>query len=427
MQAANVTTKAVGFVFLTLVFSLAFMRPHIRTAGMALQVTDLLFLVFAVTFIIWAIANRIRPGFDVFTFLILAYFTTLTLSAAFSSDVGFSFKKLVGEAYLLMLALMVREVVQKLDILKQTVLVLIAAGTITSIVGALTVAAFYIDKDSFLLTYFLHHYGSLTPGNYPRIHSTFLYPAMLCNFLTVSLLLTLAAKYVGWLNKRLYFPILIVHAISIIFTVTPGLGGVIFCVAVWFYIKDQEKVDKLRTKLVMAFGVCSTLFFTIVAAFSFKPITTSPYHFELYGHRIDPTQRLLTWQRSFETFIANPLHGIGLGIPAANVSFVTPAGNPQLLTDAHNTFLSIAAQSGFPALVFFCLILFWLFRHSLPWKLYTRDHYVTICTTIAIALVSAFLVQGMVGAFENARHLWLVTGILAAIPDLSKGTSKDPL
>lgn len=382
---------------------------------MALQVTDLLFLLFAIAFIVWSIANRSRPILDVFTYLIGGYFTTLALSAGFSADVGLSFKKLAGEAYLLALALMAREVLAKLDILRPTVMALIAAGTVASLIGTLTVAAFYLDKDSFLLTYFLHHYGSLSPGNYPRIHGTFIYPAMLCNFLTLSLLLTLAAQTVGWIGRSLFVPILILHAVTIAYTVTPGIGGAIFAVAVWLAVKDHVNSRFLRAKALALFGCLAALLFTLAAAFSHKPIPTSPYHFEFYGYRIDPTQRLLTWQGSFETFLADPLTGIGLGLGTANVAFITPSGYRQLLTDAHNVFLSVAGQSGLPALLLLVLLIGLVVKRSFPWRSDAADTASTIRTTLGIAFVSAFVVQGLVGSFENARHLWLAAGILTSI------------
>lgn len=420
MQVANVTTKAVGFVFLTLVFSLAFMRPHIRIAGMALQVTDLLFLLFAAVFIFWLIFNKIKPTLDGFTLLIAAYFTTLALSAAFSADVSFSLRKLAGEAYLLLLALMTREVMLRNDLLKPTAVLWIIAGTVASIVGVLTAAAFYLDKDSFLLTYFLHHYGSLTPGNYPRIHGTFIYPAMLCNYLTISLMLLFAAKYLGWIKQHYFLTLLAIHLLTIAFTVTPGIGGVLFAAAIWFAVVLLEGNKSFAARTVAGFGVAAAFLFTLVSAFSLKMISTSPYYFNIYGHRIDPTQRLLTWQGAIETFLADPLTGNGLGLATANVQFVTLAGYPQLLTDAHNVFLSVAGQSGLPALVILCVLTVWIVKRTYPWKVDRSDAGSVVRIALGIAFVSAFIVQGFVGSFENARHLWIAAGMIAAFPVVIK-------
>ena len=86
-----------------------------------------------------------------------------------------------------------------------------------------------------------------------------------------------------------------------------------------------------------------------------------------------------------------------------------PSGQMQLLTDAHNVVLSVAAQSGIFGVVPLVLICIAVIRRSLPFDLTDVN---MLRTALGIAFFSAFLVQGLVGSFEDARHLWVLIGLV---------------
>ncbi len=109
--------------------------------------------------------------------------------------------------------------------------------------------------------------------------------------------------------------------------------------------------------------------------------------------------------------------GKGLGQPACAVSFQNTDGSYSMLTDAHNVFLSVAAQSGSLGLAAIIALSFYL------WRLGRRSDDPAV-KLIWAAFVSAFLYQGTVGAYEEARHLWLLIGILVAASDLSRRTEQ---
>jgi hypothetical protein len=73
---------------------------------------------------------------------------------------------------------------------------------------------FYIAPDLAAASGLLHHYGSLPPGNYPRVEGTYIYPAMLCNYLTIGMMLTLAAGKLGWIGNRSAAAIVAVHVVA---------------------------------------------------------------------------------------------------------------------------------------------------------------------------------------------------------------------
>jgi O-antigen ligase len=151
---------------------------------------------------------------------------------------------------------------------------------------------------------------------------------------------------------------------------TPGLGGFVFAGAAWVaYILWQKRPWAAR--LAALAGILLAATSVLVSALTLRQIPTSPYRFDLWGTTIDPTQRLLTWQGSFATFAAHPLVGKGLGLPATAVEFLAPSGGRQMLTDAHNTFLNIAATTGvlgLAAVLLLCIMTIAAARRALAFK-----------------------------------------------------------
>jgi putative inorganic carbon (hco3(-)) transporter len=319
------------------------------------------------------------------------------------------------------------------------VLVFIAGSTFAALAGATGALLFYIAPDLAAASGLLHHYGSLPPGNYPRVEGTYIYPAMLCNYLTVGMMLTLAAGKLGWIGKSLAAAIVALHVIAAIFTVTPGLGGFVFAGAAWIaYLLWQKRPG--REFAAMAAGILLAAASVVVSALTFRQIPTSPYRLELWGTTIDPTQRLLTWQGSFATFAAHPLVGKGLGLPATAVEFLAPSGGRQMLTDAHNTFLNIAATTGvlgLAAVLLLCIMTIAAARRALGSNHSAADSaapgdgrspippprsagpkhisLAPLTAALLIAFISGFIIQGLTGSFEDARHLWLAIGLIFAM------------
>ncbi len=195
---------AVEISFLVLIFSLGFMQPYLNFRGLAVQYTDIVFLLTAGLWLIAIAARKIDLRFDRSFVLLGLYFVGLLLSAAFSADPNFSFTKLVGEGYLLFLAVMTANLVRSTKILRRIIFVWLAASAVGSLVGIAAVVLYYLGVSNLLTDYARHHFGSLPPGNYPRIQATFIYPSMLCNYLTVSLLLLFGVYKLEWIKRGVF-------------------------------------------------------------------------------------------------------------------------------------------------------------------------------------------------------------------------------
>lgn len=400
------------------------MQPGMNISGLQTTLTDGIFLLTLSLFTIAWLSGKTSLFRDPIYRYLSAFLLSMAVSACFSIVPKASVLKLAGVGYLVGLTVLTINLVRNERRFKSAILVWIAASTAASLIGAITVVLFYVDRTSPWHSIFLHHYGSLPVGNYPRIQSTFLYPAMLCNYLTAGILLILASFKMGWIKKKPTAICLFFHGIAAIFTLTPGLGGLVFAIALWVGFLFIEKERPLYCRIAFAAGSLVFILSIAVSAFSIRPIATSPFTYDVFGVRIDPTQRLLAWRDAIETFIQHPLFGKGVGLGVANVRFQAPSGQMQILTDAHNTFLSIAGQAGIlGSAAFFALMISTLRR-----GLISRIGEVTkkpISLAMTIAFISGIAFQGMVGSFEDARHLWVLLGLIVAASRIEVSAKAD--
>jgi hypothetical protein len=131
--------------------------------------------------------------------------SALLVSAIFSFNRQQSFIKLLGEIYLIGLCAVTFNLVRTTEMFKKVVVVWLTAMTIVSLIGILTVVLFYVAPENALLPVTLYHYGTLIPGNYPRIRTTFYYSSMLCHYLSIGVLLLLNSVKNCWINRKIFY------------------------------------------------------------------------------------------------------------------------------------------------------------------------------------------------------------------------------
>ena len=398
-------------IFLLLIFSLGFMKPSIETGFAQLTPTDVIFpLVF-----VCAIAS-IAVGFDNFKWRtdLLAfgfYFIALIVSAIFSVNPRLSFIKLAGSAYLMILAVTTSTIVTSRDRLRLSVLAWLAGAIIPLIAAFVGIILFYFAHESFLLPDLTYHYGAVPLGNFPRISSTFISASMFCNYLTVTLALALVAAKMKWIRTGLAATIILAVAVSAVFTVSIALGGVALVAGIWVWTASTSKT--IGRVAPFASGAIAIAFLAIAPfALSRQPDITA-------------SSRFLVWSDAVKTFASDPLTGKGLGTAVADVIFQNSDGGWSILTDAHNTFLSVAAQAGILGLMGMIAIVIVTLQNGLA-KPAGDDIY--ILRGFSIAFLAAFVYDGMTSSFEDARHLWVLIGlILAANRIASDGDRSAPL
>ena len=215
-------------------------------------------------------------------------------------------------------------------------------------------------------------------------------------------MLLLIARRNLWVTFPQLAVVLSLILITLLFSLTPGLGGVILAVGLWFRNVFYEGGKRLHARLSVFTGVAAAVLFLIAASISPIQTPTSPYFFVIPGTeiRIDPAIRVLAWQTAAETFIANPIFGQGLNTDVANAIYEDASGRIQRLTDAHNTWLNVAAQAGVLGLAAILGITVYFWRLSVSRKIGNSETS-TFRAGLGAAFVGAFLYQGLVGSFEE--------------------------
>ncbi len=396
--------KAEQWLFVLFVFTLPF-AASFNFFGAPVQISDLVFLA---TAIVWSIAFVTRRGtlrFDRFYVCLAAYAIAVTLSTITSDDPTQSSVKLAGKFLLIGIAFVTYNIVNSFAVMKRAVQAWLLSAGVMLFLCLLGVILFYAGLHDPAQNFVVHEgYGSLPPGNYPRIEGFFSYPAILCNFLAVTWMLMLSSRSAGWIRRPLFWPIAAALFIVDAFTLTPGLGGIFLATGIFL----REKLTRRPGRFAVASGLLIATAFLFVT--TYIPFTNNHAR----------TARIDAWQTAFATFLHDPFLGRGVGMPVAYAQFTDPSGATRLLTDAHNTYLSLLGETGLVGFATFLSIVFVATWNLLDWKP-AKESFKTIRLCLLLAMLDAFLYQSLTGSFEDARHIWVLFGMAAAAKLMQNG------
>lgn len=415
------TLKIAKWLFLFLIVSLPLVRPfNIVIFGLQVPSTDFIFLAVFAVWLLALIRGEAQFKFDKFYIFIGLYGLSLTISAIFSLQPQKSFFKLLGEFYLFALAVLTLNLVQDKSFYKQIVIAWLIGTSLTILASMSGFVLFYLGYKTQADNYFLSHFGSLPAGNYPRIHALFANANMMCNFLNVSLLLAVLAERLNWL-KKIWARILQVGIwLAAIFTFSAGLGGMVLSSGIWFWVLFKTKQKHLYSKIALAFAIIfAFLVFGTTLVSPDTNNTTREFSVPLTDKKLEPSVRVLVWENSLENFKNFPFFGKGTGTDAALLRYETLSGDKQILLDAHNNWLNVLGQTGLFGLFAFILLSMFLITRC-RFRLNDLNEQNLIYLALSCAFVGAFLYQGLSGSFEDARHLWILFGLLVGISSISK-------
>lgn len=385
--------------FLLLVFSLPFANlPLPIETAIPFQLTEPIFLLAAAMFVVSLFSGASNPAGGKIYFFAGGYLVFIALSAVFSESPGVSAVKAAGIAYLSGLAILAFNIVRDEAVLRRVVRAWLAATVFVSAFSVLVLVLFYIDRDLALVRFGLSHYGTFPVGNYPRIRSLFANPNMLAHYLGISWMMLLLGVERGWIDRRAALTVAGMIAVAALFTLSPGIGVFFFCTGVWMLVRKGSGFPRLLPAALIAVSVL----FAAVTAVKFD---------KNFAPSSEPSARVLTWTSAASTFASHPLTGGGVGTGAAEVRY-----GEQKLTDAHNIFLNVAAESGIGAVFALTLFGVWLTGRGLR-----AGGPGSASSALAVAFAGAFFYQGLTGSFEDARHLWVLMGILAASASFPNG------
>ena len=416
------TLQISKWLFLLLVVSLPLFRPfYTFLFSKLVLLTDFIFL-FAFGF--WLIAllrGEIRLKISKFYFFLALYACAVIISTIFSLSPDRSFYSLLGEFYLISLCIMTFNLAQSVHFLKRVTQAWLVGTFLTILASLAGFVLFYFGWKTQYDNYFLSHFGSLPTGNYPRIHALFANANMMCNFLNVSLMLAVLADKLGWLKKFwgkvLYFGIWF----SAFFTLSPGFGGLFLSLGIWLWANFNFARRKTFALFACFLGIFLALtFFAVSSVSPDTPNSEQDFNLPFIEQKLEPSVRVLIWQDSLESIRQYPFFGKGIGIGVASVKYTTLSGDNQFLSDAHLVWLNISGQLGLFGLAAFaslCVFLLWRCKFNLAEL--TEKSFIHLA--LSCALIGAFWYQGLTGSFENARHLWILFGMLASLGEESFG------
>lgn len=396
--------------FLVLVAVVPIMQPwNLWFRGYPIPPADFIFLI-AAPAAAWAIARRHLsiPRSPLF-WALGVYGAALCVSTAASADRARSLIKLAGEFYLLGLAVLVLLHVQSIAAARRALTAWLAGTAVTVASAFAGLIGFIAGVTDPHVNWFLSIHGSLPEGAYPRVMALFRNPNMYCSYMVASLAILITSAQLGWLRRSgagLGAAAIVAAAASL----SPGLGGLLLVMAFAAWCAWRIRRPRLLTAAIAA-GVAGAIL--LLLATIAVPVDAS-----LSLLPLRPSSRVLTWIGAFRTFQANPWLGRGVGLEVAAIGYTNPSGVYEWLTDAHQTWLSVLAQSGVVGLAAFLSITVVLLRGA---RRSTAGDAQTLRTGLTVAFVAGFLYQSLTGSFENTRHVWLLIGFLAAANLLTKG------
>ena len=248
------------------------------------------------------------------------------------------------------------------------------------------------------------------PGSLPNFHIPRLagfhtdYANYFCNYLTFSLAMALAMYQLSSKGRDAVRILIVLILVCVIFSWSPGIGGVALLLGLWAWLYGGR-----WRGFILATGIAVAIAFWFAASVRLFSPAASGISMPLLSGHVMPSQRFLCWVSALQTFKAHVVTGKGLGLPVAAVDFVHGNGMQEHLTDAHNTWFSLAAQTGLLGLITFTVLMVVVFRE---WRLRrVASPETTASNALMLAIVCGFLYQSLHGGFESARHLWPVIGM----------------
>ena len=407
--------KLSKWFFLLLIVSLPLVRPfNLFLFDLQVPYTDLIFLL---AFAFWVLALILRQtsmrSDRLFIFVGL-YALAFTISTIFSLDSKTSFFKLLGEYYLFALCFLTFNLCRDLKFLKQIGFAWLTGTVVTIIASLVGILIFYLGLKTQSDNYLLSHLGSLPSGDYPRIRALFENANMMCNFLNVSIVFAFLAERLGWLKRTPARIVQLGVIAASLFTISPGLGGIALSTGLWYWTLFSNKSRRPFARSALLSGaVFAAVFFVAVLVSPDTQNTEQEIRLPFTNTTIEVSVRVLVWENTVGTFVKHPWVGKGTGTNVAEVKYQAMSGDNQILLEAHNVWLNVLGQTGLigiAALLLMTAYLLSLCRFKA--RADTDVQYVRIA--LSCAFVGAFLYQGLAGSFEDARHLWILFGLMAA-------------
>ena len=388
-----------AWVFLLYIVSVAIMRPAFPIASRDVVPSDAIFLLVLVAI---ALSPRIELAswqWHRWHAALAAYVIACAIAALMSTDRRDSLIKIAAVGYLTTVGFLASQYARDAVWRRRMIAAFLTGALVTVAGAAIGAALFYSGRRDNL---FLYSYGSLIPGPYPRPMGLFLNANVMCSFMVAAIIIGYDALRSSPLSAVLRNTFLALCTVTAVMSLSPGIGGLGLAVA--WRARTLFVNPMLRRAAVVAgsLGAIAMLLAATISPTIFldRPVADALQHLE-------PSSRVLAWRGTIETISQHPFFGAGPGQPVTHTAYLSASGGNEMLTDAHNMFLSVMGENGAIAFAaFMAILLLPLLRKATG-----------IAATLQLALICGVIYPSLTGSFEDSRHTWVLLGLLAGAID----------
>lgn len=402
MKSSGVNSRAIlNWAFYAYLFMLPFQRPVIEIGQFPISIADAFYLPCLTIFLIQVFRRRVKIEFNYLYALLGLYLLSILLSEFLRPAGSPRSVRLASEFYLASIAFLTANVVTDMTAFRQSARSLIAGTLIPIVLGSSAFIFFYFDPNSRLVDFALYHIGAAPAGNYLRITSTFSSPAMFCSYLTLAAALVICSLEQKWLSRSIALMALVIFGAICGLTVTVAIGGLVLVIGIAYkYLHSGNRTGSNKIAAVISILIASGFFVTSICQIS-----------DLIEKRqITSSGRIAIWEEAINNISAKPFFGVGIGMPVVGQMIRNSDGTFSYLTDAHDTLLNIAGESGLAA-----ALLFAVFNLALFFRTYYEGKGSGISTILCIAWLAIVGFQGLTSSLDDARHIWILFGMMLGI------------
>ncbi|HEX8031323.1 MAG TPA: O-antigen ligase family protein, partial [Vicinamibacterales bacterium] len=300
--------------------------------------------------------------------------------------------------------------------MRRSIVVAWIAGTAVTIAACVAGVMLFLARAP--INPFLYGFGSLPPGPYPRVMGLFVNANMLCSYLSAAGVMILASERARLIRSTVARPAVVAVGLAAVLTFSPNLGGLALAFSLWF-AATMPSEHQGRAAIIRWGGTAAAVGFVLAILLSPTLLTTAEAS---VWTSIEPSSRVQTWIEATKVFLTSPWVGAGPGADVAHVSYINASSGSELLTDAHNTWLSVLAHTGVFGFIPFAVatgMLMARMRRTLDvtpqgaWR-----------SGLELAFLSSLLYPSLSGSFEDSRHVWVLMGMVHAAQTPASVTAK---
>ncbi len=272
----------------------------------------------------------------------------------------------------------------------------------------------------------LQEHYTLKIFGFPRVHSTFLEPLLMANFLLIPICLIISLWLKKQIKTKFFAPLLIIFLVIFIVTISRGAYLALLVAGIFLVIFAFKEIFQWRKILflllilaisgLVAFGMIRVAGSQALANFveQGETVVKKP---EEQG--FSTAHRLMTFKIAFQAFKEHPILGIGPGNFGSYYDNYPMESLPKTEHQTvNNQYLEILAENGILGLAAFILFLIILFIRS--WRAYriTKNPLISAFILGATTALVGILAQYNFFSTLYIIYIWFLMGLLVSIQEI---------